>query len=288
MTWILYALAGAFFAALNRTLMKGVAPHVTDQMIVLWRNVFAAAPAVLLLFITETPPLGNPFFYSIPIACVIDVCAIMLMSRSLRSSSMGGSVPMLSFTPVFLLLTGWLILGEKPNLLGLTGIIIVVAGSYYLGSRGTRRHLLEPFYMILRDPGPRYMLGAAACFAVAGPYFKLALLNSSPYFTLAFSLPLASLLTLFYHLLGGGSLISVFPRRGTFMLLALGLSVFGVALTTNLAFETGLTSYVVSIKRISIVFNIIIGAYFFQETEVRKHLAAAAVMIAGAVIIAVS
>jgi len=268
--------------------MKRASVHVTDQAIVLWRNAFAAVPALVLVIFIEKPVIGTPFYYAIPIACTVDVFAIAFMSKALRSSTMGRTVPMLSFTPVFLLLTSWLILGEFPTIPGLIGVFTVVGGSYYLGRRGAPSHLLEPFFLMFRDIGTRYMLGAAACFSIAGPYFKEAVMNSSPQFALAFSLPLSSVLALGYHLLSGGNLKNTLPKRGNIHLILLGLSVFGVALCTNLAFEIGLTSYVVSIKRLSIVFNILIGAYFLGEEELGKNLGAAAVMVGGAVLIALS
>ncbi len=286
--WILFALAAAFFAAVNRTLMKGATSHVNDRTIVLWRNFFAAVPALALLIFIDIPEVGAGFYYAAPAACLLDVVAITFMSKSLRASSIGKSVPLLSFTPVFLLLSGWVILDEFPELLGLCGVVIIVAGSYILGCTRDNANILDPFRMISKDPGARYMLGAAACFAVAGPFFKKAVLSSSPAFCVALTLPLSTLFIFSYHMLSGQRLGAIAPHKGWKLLLALGICVLGVALTTNLAFATGLASYVVSMKRLSIVFNILLGAFFFKEKDLVQNLFAAAIMVAGAVLIALS
>mgnify|MGYP006277666779 CR=1 FL=1 len=285
--WVAYALAAAFFAGLNRTLMKAATSTTTDRAIVYSRYLLAAVPAALLLAFIEIPRI-DPLFYPFAVlACISDVTAIVFMSRGLRLSDMSRTVPLLSFTPVFLLLTGFIILGEIPSFLGLVGVLVVVAGSYLLHIERNQQSLLDPFRMILQNRGARYMLGAAACFSLTAPFFKQAILRTSPLFTLAVTLPFSTVLLSVHHLVRKKRDIrELLPGPQDWkILLLLGCSVFGVALSINLAINEGLVSYAISIKRLSILINILFGALIFGEKRFLQSLSAGVVMIAGAILI---
>ncbi len=285
--WIVFAFSAAVFAALERTLMKGAGSVAADRTIVYSRYLIAAAIAILLLFFIRIPDITPVFYPSAVLACTADVLGIVFMSRALRYSDMGRVVPLLSFTPVFLLATSFVLLGEIPSLPGVIGVLIVVSGSYILHIESTRQSIWKPFQLLLKDKGARYMFATAFFFSLSAPFFKKALLNSSALFTLAVTLPFSTLLLTGYHLLfRGRSFRDILPNKASgYQLFGLGITVFFVALSVNLAFESGLVSYVVSIKRLSILLNIIIGVIFFQEKRMGRNLSAGTIMIAGAILI---
>jgi len=77
------------------------------------------------------------------------------------------------------------------------------------------------------------------------------------------------------------------PRR-LLPLVLLGLSLFFLAITANTAFLTGPASYVVSIKRLSIFFNVLIGIVIFKEKHAVHSIIAGAIMVIGAILIGFS
>ncbi len=92
---------------------------------------------------------------------------------------------MLSFTPVILTGTSFLLLHEVPSFFGFVGICIIVSGSYVLNISEGDMHFLDPVKTILRNRGSWYMLIVALLFAVSINYDKIALLNSDPFFGMA-------------------------------------------------------------------------------------------------------
>lgn len=286
--WILFAIGGAFFAALNRTVMKLAGDRTSQQTIVFSRYFYGSFPALLLLLIVGIPEIQPAFYPAIFGAVVADLFAIAFMSMALHLSSMARAVPILAFTPVFLLITGQLLLGEFPSPIGLLGVLVIVAGSYWLAEeRAQGDSLTEPLRMLFKDKGVLCMLGAALGFSIAGPLFKTAVLNSSPYLCLAVSLPLGSVIYGAYIGLKERSFQTIIPeKQNVRLLILLGIGVFGVALTTNWAFLTGLTSYVVSVKRLSILFNIMLGSLIFKEQDIKRYFLAGSIMVGGTVIIA--
>ena len=187
------------------------------------------------------------------------------------------------------MVTGFVALGEFPSLLGLIGIFVIVFGVYCLRIERNQRSLLEPFRLSFRDRGARYMLGTAALFSLTGVFYKSAILSSSPFFALSVGMPLSALLLLIFQIITGNSIGKIIPsRRSLKPLFILGISTFFVAITVNIALSMSLVSYVGAIKRTSILFNIILGALFLHEEDLRRNLAAAGIIVAGVWLIAMS
>ena len=88
-------------------------------------------------------------------------------------------MPMLSFTPLVLLITAPILVGEFPSLLGLGGVVLIVVGSYLLNIDLKNMSVLEPLRAIIRNKGTRLMLIVATLWGISGAFDKMALNNSS-------------------------------------------------------------------------------------------------------------
>jgi uncharacterized membrane protein len=79
-------------------------------------------------------PLPTFFIY-----LVLDVgliaCVMWLYFRALQISPMSLCIPFLAFTPVFLIPTGFVLLGEMPPPLKLVGVVLIVVGSLVMHRR---------------------------------------------------------------------------------------------------------------------------------------------------------
>ena len=73
---------------------------------------------------------------------------------------------MLSFTPVILTGTSYLLLNEVPSLFGFAGICIIVSGSYVLNISAEDEHFLDPVQINAAEPGK--LVYAYRCVPVCG------------------------------------------------------------------------------------------------------------------------
>ena len=131
------------------------------------------------------PVIGPEFFPAVAITVVLNICGLSLIFKALSSSDLSLSVPMLSFTPVFLIGTSYVILHEVPSFFGFLGICIIVSGSYVLNISAGHEHVLDPIRSMMRNRASWYMLLVAFLFAVSINFDKIALLNSDPFFGMA-------------------------------------------------------------------------------------------------------
>ena len=136
--------------------------------------------------------MGRSITSAVIISGILNIIGLSLIFRALESSDLSLSMPMLSFTPVFLIGTSYLLLHEVPSAAGTFGICIIVSGSYVLNISAEHEHLLDPVKSMVQNRGSWYMLIVAFLFAASINYDKIAMLNSDPVFGMAFTLLIIS------------------------------------------------------------------------------------------------
>src|ERR1700676_2291600 len=147
---------------------KGWAPKNSDSGQLLGANFLPLSP--LATFIAYIAILTSILGYS-----------TWLNLRALQLSPISTVVPMLSFTPAFLILTGWIGFGELPTPQKLIGIVLIVAGAFTIHVDLLSEGLLAPLQAIFRERGSRYMLGVALIFSITNPIEKRIVLMSGPF-----------------------------------------------------------------------------------------------------------
>lgn len=183
-----------------------------------------------------------------------------------------------------MIFTSNLILGEKLNKYGITGISLTAIGAYLLHVKTTRKGILEPFKAIRRERGSVYMIIVAFIYSITSNLGKMAILHSSSLFFASTYLPILTLSVLPVFLWKNhGRVKQGVPHITLFILI--GLSMALATVTHFLAITIIEVPYVISVKRTSLLFGIMYGAFWFKETNIRERLIGSTIMIIGVVII---
>lgn len=285
MAWFIFAFLGAFFNATYYTLVKKYLKNVNQY--VLSAGVFLASSVILFIIslVKGLPEIGPVFYSSLIATGVINVIAAILYYRALKITDLSHAIPMISFTPVFLILTSSLILGEFPTRFGIAGIFLITVGSYILNTTKDSTKLLEPFKSMLRNRGVVCMLIVAFLFSISSNFDKLVVQNSDPLFSSA---------AVFLFLGVSFFVISIYKAKkelagsrkhiGKFLLVGAVLAL--VAVSINIAFTMQIVPYVISIKRTSILFSVAYGGFLFKEKNMLRRSIGAIVMLGGVIMIA--
>lgn len=285
MLWFVFALLGAFFDATYYLLIKRYLRE-TDRYL-LAAGVFLSSFLFLFIFslIHGLPPLGPRFLPALLTTSTLNTAATFLYFLSLRTTDLSLSIPMISFTPLFLLLTSWVILHEAPSLLGGLGALLIVSGSYLLNTTASGRGLAAPLKTMLTNRGVLYMLAVAMLYSITSNYDKLVVVNSDPFFG-------SSLISLIVGSVFASALLlkKRSPlKTGIFLvrLPAAGLVFALSAVTINLALLRQIVPYVISIKRMSILLTVVYGGVILGEKGAGTRALAAVLMAAGAALIVI-
>ena len=287
MFWFPLAFLTALFASLKDVFSKKNLKDI-DEYVVSWSLRFFALPFLVLpLFFVEMPSLGNRFWMALFVGGSLNVIATILYMKAIKYSDLSIAVPMITFTPLFLLMTSPLILGEFPNLLGLIGVILIVLGSYTLNIKRRHEGYFAPFKALLREKGPKLMLLVAFIWSITSNFDKIGVQNSSPIFWpigVNIFMTLAMFPIMLYKSQGSLGQIStsyksLFPI-GLFSALSLIFQMAAINLT--------LVAYVISVKRTSAIMSVLFGYFIFKEKGIKERLIGATIMIIGVLLIVLS
>ncbi|HUA84762.1 MAG TPA: EamA family transporter, partial [Bryobacteraceae bacterium] len=220
---------------------------------------------------------------------VLDVGLITLVMwlyfRALQVSPLSLSVPFLAFTPVFLLGTGFVMLGEMPPPLKILGVVLIVVGSLVMHRKLFAYGWLAPVKAVINEKGSRYMLLVSLIFSITNPLDKK-LVVMSDVFTESFSYGLGLCISFYFlgRTLGGGKFREA--ARGNVRWIALAGTLDGVSLLLQLASYTYIAVVIsVSIKRAGIILSVISGWLFFREKGITDKVIAASVMFCGVLVL---
>jgi drug/metabolite transporter (DMT)-like permease len=286
MTWLWLAIACAFLVALADALSKKHLAGYSAREMAMVR--FGFGGLLLLPFAFAHPLAALPWQFWGWMAALIplEVVAVVLYMRAIRDHPLSLTLPYLAFTPVFTTVTGYLLLGETVSARGLAGILLVVAGAWLLnlnpeGWRGP----LAPFRAIARHRGARLMLAVAAIYSVTAVMGKGALAYMPAVAFGPFYFALLGTATLLVFGLGNRGALGALARRPGWHL-AIGAVMAAMAVTHFLALERVQTAYMITAKRTSLLFAMVLGALWFGERNLKRNLLAGSLMVLGVALVA--
>jgi drug/metabolite transporter (DMT)-like permease len=308
MLWVLLVLTGAaanagYYIA-TKKMLRSIHPHV------LAAGSFLATALFLLIiaFQSGLPVIGDRFLFAVAITTSLNIIATILTYRALATTDISLAIPMISFTPVFLIGTSFLVLHELPTIGGVIGILIIVSGSYVLNLSPEQQGIADPFRSISRHPGVLYMLIVAFLYAITVNFDKMVMQESDMVFGSAIvCLVIGSafvIITLFscrdtctLQRIKKDFSVATEPKptsRGCLYCRMAGVFIFiGTLLTIeaiviNYAYTLQIVPYVISFKRMSIIFIVLSGAIVFHEPDIGRRLVGAGLMVLGAILILVT
>ncbi len=302
MFWFSLALLGAISQAVYSLSIK-VLLRKTPPFFLAGYTFLAGSLIILpVILVTGVPPLGPGLMPALAVTVTINSIATILYYRALSTTDLSLCVPILAFTPVFLILTSFIILGEIPSPAGAAGIFLVTAGAFLLTSRsghGRSVCLRAPFPTFLHDSGIRYMLLVAFLYSISVNYDKEVVMNSSPLFSCGIFLFVLAVVFLFLALLTRTKDTSVidpgapdpvrsrpqFTRSPFFIYGVTGMMLAVEGISINYAYTIAIVPYVITVKRLSLFFSVLFGGLLLHEQQIRGRMSGVLVMITGALVI---
>lgn len=286
MNWLMFSIFTAIFSATEIAFMKHWLGHLSRSEMLACMMAWSLPLFGAHWFWLGWQPVGDGFWFDVCIFLPINITGVFVQCEAVRITPLSLSLPFLAFTPAFLIIVGFLFLGELPSVYGAIGIFFIVAGSWVLTCDSTRKtDLLEPFRAIWRERGTRLALLAAFIWSLGAVYSKKIALNADPLYAGVVFFCLHNILivagTVF---LGKASIRTIwrYRRVGTLCAIMLYLHI----LCHYLAISRITAAYMISIKRLNGVIAVGYGA-LLGDTEIGRRLAGASIMALGAAIIAI-
>jgi drug/metabolite transporter (DMT)-like permease len=284
MIWAIFALLGAFLDAGYYALVKRSLASLEDEVIAAGTFLSSSAILLALSLVKGIPPLGPSLVPSVIATGTLNVIAAFLVYDALRRTDLSLAVPVITFTLVFLMGTSFLLLGEVPTAAGAAGILLIVSGAILMHSMAGRSGFLQPMVNIVRDRGVMMMLVVAFLYSLSLPFDKAVVLASDTIFGSSLVLFFVGIVFLSVSL-ARGSLRRAPPAIALPLCLGLGLVLSLEAIAINLAYTLQIVPYVIAVKRLSILFSVLIGGIVFREEGIKYRILGALIMIGGVALI---
>ena len=285
MHWLPITLLCAFMLASSDAAVKKYLSQLDARSLIVIRLGFAGVLMLPIGLTLPWPNLTSNFWLWMLLLVPLEIIAMTLYIKAIRDYPLSLTLPYLAFTPAFAAINAWLLLGEHISLYGLSGMLLIIIGAWLLNipenHSHTARRALDPLRAIFRNKGSRLMLTAALIYSFSAVGSKAAMTGIAPLQFGAFYFGTIGSVALL--LFGKGSMGPI--RRHWFASMAVALFMAVMVFTHFLALSLTEVAYMISVKRLSLLFGILYGAWLFQEKHLSMHLFAAGLMLGGVLLI---
>jgi drug/metabolite transporter (DMT)-like permease len=251
----------------------------------------ALLAAVALPFLAQTrlSVLGTDFWLNMAVSAVLAVVGNVLLVYALRFSDLSVLGSINAYKAIVSLVLGIFLIGEVPSAAGLIGVLLILAGSYFVVDRTEGQTHGGAFMQFFRERGVQFRFAALACSATEAVFLKRAVLQSSPLLAFLLWSTLGLLVAaIFVAILLSGQVRTEMNRfrkhASIYGWLAVTTGLMQV--TTLLTFGVMQVGYSLALFQLSALISVFLGHRYFQERNIARRLFGSILMIIGAVLIA--
>lgn len=291
MLWFTLASGTALCEALKDATGKQALKSLDEYSVLLGFTSVGALIMGLLMLATEgLPTLGPDFGLALLIGGGLNILAFTLYTRAIKIADLSLTVPLVTLTPLFLLVTSPIIVQEWPTQLDVVGVILLIIGSYVLNLKPSEGFTLAPLRAMAVNPGSRMMIGVAFLWSITSNFDKVGTLNSSSLFwgmSLFGTIAVGMVPFVVQQMLqqGTGPVLGELRSQAQFVGLAGLFNSVGVTLQF-IALTMAPVAQVIAVKRMSALISVGFGFLLFGEKGFKERLLGAAIMVSGVAIMA--
>lgn len=281
---IILALWAAFFETIKDAIQKHNVKDIDPYLLGwLYRTLSLIFIAPCLYFI-EIPQVWGNFFIILVISWILNSCATLLYLQALKHWDISNTVPLVALTPCFMLITSPIMIGEKVNSIWFIGVVLWAIWAYMLAYEKWDQNFFAPFKSLIRNKGSRYMLIVACIYSITSNIDKMGIQQSSALFWL-FSLNAILCCFLFIIMIfvwkrDYRKLLKSWPT----VLLSWGIGTVALVFQVK-AVAIEMVTYVISVKRMSVIFSVLIWYFVFHEKNIKARFIGSIFLISGVVFI---
>jgi drug/metabolite transporter (DMT)-like permease len=191
-------------------------------------------------------------------------------------------LPLQSFGPIFGMLLGWILIGQRPSLLAALGILIVVCGVYVLNLKG--KYLHNPLKVFTTDKANLLIMGSLLLSTVAAVLDVVIIKASEPIYA-AFVDTLGAVVVLYITSLLLGVKEPDAVKENIKSLSIAGFTYGGTFVAYLLALNISSLAYVSTVRTSGIIVGSALIGWYLKESITKIKLIALALIILGSIIL---
>ncbi len=280
------AAATAVLFGLNALPARALRRRGWNEFQVAWVNTAVGlVPLLLAAWAWGGGVLRPGFFASLALGVAGNMLAFTLYYRALGIGELSIVLPLVSISPLFMLVTSRVMIGERIPPAGALGVVLIVLGAWFLGAARDRASLLAPLRALWRDPAARIAVFVAFIWSITSNIDKQCVAASD-----SFTYPaiFSAVTTLAYAPLAWRRDRGEAMRQASSSTLGLGLMLgllhSGMILCQMNALGYLPVPYVIAVKRSGLLVGVLAG-WWRKEPGIAWRLAGAVIILSGVVIL---
>ena len=217
---------------------------------------------VIWILIMPNVQWSPSWIFAGTLGIISSIVSLIWFLRALSLAPISTTIPLLSFTPVWASLLGWLVFDEVPTAVDGVGILLIV-----LGTIGLHTGFQPSGFRQLKSKGALYMLGVTILWSASLPIDKLALLHSSPSLHALLTMGGSAIALLMFVLFTKGTTAQLQVLREKIWMLFLTSGLYAVAMGLQFwALSLIQVGTIESIKRgVGMAMALLSGLFLFRE-----------------------
>lgn len=289
MDWFYLALISAVLSATAAIFQKRILKDIEALDFSLLLSVFNVILSVPFLINVDYAGLSILNLVVLYIKSILGCLAFLSVMLAIKNLDISRALPLLALTPGIVAVFAFIFIGDSLTTIQVSAILFLIAGTYLLEVR-KGGGLFDPFKVFIRSKNHHYVIYALLLFTVTSILDRLLLHR--------YNLPPNAFLG-FQHIFFAVNFFIIFllykkdfyalakTSSGSLWYLIILVSFLTVLyrFTEILAVKIAPVALVLSVKRISIFFAVIIGGKIFKEEKLFIKAVATAIIIIGIILI---
>jgi uncharacterized membrane protein len=292
MAWLYFSLAAASFESLRDVFSKVITNkrnQSLDEYLIAWAlRAFTLIIYLpwLLLSPNPIPIIGKDFWWALLADATLSTIGGILYMRALRFGDISLTVPLMGFSPLFLVIASPFILNEFPSKVQCLGILLICFGAYFLNLKPKENNYLAPLTSLINTPSSRLMLVVAFLWALTTSFDKIGAKNSSPLFfsaSLYFCTAIMTLPIVMVYSPNWLSKLKVNLAKLTLLgsLKALDMWCHVMAISSTVAANS------VAVKQSGLLMSVGYGYFLFHEKNIKQRFFGCTIIVIGVCLLSV-
>ena len=289
MLWFVLAFISAVLSATAAISQKKVLFKLEALEFSFLLSLFNMIFSLPFLFINDLSIITFNTLLLLYLKTILGTLAFWCVMLAIKNLEISKALPLMVLTPGLVALSAFAFLGESLTSLEISGMLLLLAGTYILESKA-KQDILMPFKVFIKSKNHHYIIFALLLFTATSVLDKTLLSRFSlepPAFIgfqhifMAFNFSLIILMTSRQPV---KIVRSVSPDLWLWIIF-ISLLTVGYRFSQIESFKDAPVALVLAIKRTSVFFAAIIGGRIFKEKRLLLKAAATIIMIAGAILI---
>jgi drug/metabolite transporter (DMT)-like permease len=286
---ILLAFLTALFTSAKDAFTNKAVKKINEYLVAFSMSFIVIPLTIIPLLYLGFPEVGQKFwvalFFKAPLIATTFVC----LAKAHKYSDMSLIIPLLSFTPIFMLPLAPIIAGQHITPMGLLGVSLIVVGVYVLKIKEKKEGFFDPIKAIFSEVGARYMFAVAFIYAFTSLLDARGVsgagndLQGALFWT--FCVDICASIILFPMAIVGWKKTKKEFSHNIGHMIPIGLCKGIAEIFQMWAMALTLAVYVNCIKRTCIIISVLIGHLIFKEKGIKERIPAAIIMTIGVIFI---